>query len=483
MATPSSSNNTSDQGKILDDDPCWGSPTQCDLKHLLSQIRKQESIRYETSNYVILDKPPDLRMDGPYRATVHKLLTYWYPPPSIADSENLLDTIAGIHLTNSLGDNELRHCHQLDYATSGVLCVARNREAANFAISQWEDRQVTKTYLAILDGKLCLNDDDDRTTKWPTISSQEMKTKIKQLEESYRAKKKQLQRQYSSNNSETTFLGYQPAPSLFQKYKGIASPKAASDSNDNNPKKKKRRKPSLLTDTEWEQVWEPVRDVVSDEEIVSKDWKTICKDWKDSFVKAAKIHNDVVRNQQLAAESTKMDASVLPTIFQVGNDPKSVYVYCPLAQLRDEFLMKVPSNILADYPHMESLVGSKGKLDFKPSLTKCTLIQASSYEDGKLVTKVKLWPITGRRHQLRVHTKLLGHPILGDKTYSISSNTNSEDMDATKRRDLPRMCLHSYSLHLNLLADGSDTKSDEVEVATEDPFLVNADGKLVLKVL
>lgn len=34
------------------------------------------------------------------------------------------------------------------------------------------------------------------------------------------------------------------------------------------------------------------------------------------------------------------------------------------------------------------------------------------------VTTVDLWPITGRRHQLRKHMQLLGHPILGDKRYS-----------------------------------------------------------------
>lgn len=37
---------------------------------------------------------------------------------------------------------------------------------------------------------------------------------------------------------------------------------------------------------------------------------------------------------------------------------------------------------------------------------------------GKEVTKVRLHPRTGRRHQLRVHTMCLGHPIVGDFTYN-----------------------------------------------------------------
>ena len=33
-------------------------------------------------------------------------------------------------------------------------------------------------------------------------------------------------------------------------------------------------------------------------------------------------------------------------------------------------------------------------------------------------TRVKLTPVTGRSHQLRLHMLALGHPILGDKFYS-----------------------------------------------------------------
>jgi tRNA pseudouridine32 synthase/23S rRNA pseudouridine746 synthase len=34
------------------------------------------------------------------------------------------------------------------------------------------------------------------------------------------------------------------------------------------------------------------------------------------------------------------------------------------------------------------------------------------------VTRVALTPITGRTHQLRVHLKEIGHPILGDPFYA-----------------------------------------------------------------
>jgi tRNA pseudouridine32 synthase/23S rRNA pseudouridine746 synthase len=42
--------------------------------------------------------------------------------------------------------------------------------------------------------------------------------------------------------------------------------------------------------------------------------------------------------------------------------------------------------------------------------------QVIAREDG--VTRMKLIPLTGRTHQLRVHMLALGHPILGDSFYA-----------------------------------------------------------------
>ena len=52
------------------------------------------------------------------------------------------------------------------------------------------------------------------------------------------------------------------------------------------------------------------------------------------------------------------------------------------------------------------------------------------------ISAVKLIPVTGRSHQLRVHMAQIGHPILGDRFYA------SEDiMNKTKR-----LCLHAFYL-------------------------------------
>lgn len=55
--------------------------------------------------------------------------------------------------------------------------------------------------------------------------------------------------------------------------------------------------------------------------------------------------------------------------------------------------------------------------------------------DGE--TRVRLFPRTGRSHQLRVHMREIGHPILGDPFYATGA-----------ARDFPRLMLHAESLRL-----------------------------------
>ena len=56
-------------------------------------------------------------------------------------------------------------------------------------------------------------------------------------------------------------------------------------------------------------------------------------------------------------------------------------------------------------------------------------------KDGR--TRVRLYPKTGRSHQLRVHMLALGHPIMGDPFYA-----TGEALDA------PRLMLHAEELRL-----------------------------------
>jgi len=71
----------------------------------------------------------------------------------------------------------------------------------------------------------------------------------------------------------------------------------------------------------------------------------------------------------------------------------------------------------------------------KPSQTLWSILDKSpeQYPDR---TRVKLTPITGRSHQLRVHMLSLGHPILGDNLYACEEALAKS----------PRLLLHAEQL-------------------------------------
>jgi tRNA pseudouridine32 synthase/23S rRNA pseudouridine746 synthase len=69
----------------------------------------------------------------------------------------------------------------------------------------------------------------------------------------------------------------------------------------------------------------------------------------------------------------------------------------------------------------------------RPALTDWQVIGRAPGE-----TRVRLSPLTGRSHQLRVHMLALGHPILGDPIYATDA-----------ARDFPRLMLHAETLGLH----------------------------------
>lgn len=68
------------------------------------------------------------------------------------------------------------------------------------------------------------------------------------------------------------------------------------------------------------------------------------------------------------------------------------------------------------------------------------------------VSLVRLFPETGRTHQLRVHLAALGHPIVGDKVYG--SPGALRDLAPTTRT-FPRQALHAESLQFHHPVSGA----------------------------
>lgn len=78
----------------------------------------------------------------------------------------------------------------------------------------------------------------------------------------------------------------------------------------------------------------------------------------------------------------------------------------------------------------------------KPAITEWKTVTLGDTE-----TRVRLFPRTGRSHQLRVHMLSIGHPILGDPLYALGSDAR-----------FPRMMLHSEELRINHPESGKGLK-------------------------
>ena len=99
--------------------------------------------------------------------------------------------------------------------------------------------------------------------------------------------------------------------------------------------------------------------------------------------------------------------------------------------------------------NLDSRIGSKQKIDgvkAKEAITKYRLLERVADN----FSLVELNPETGRTHQLRVHLASIGHPIVGDKFYSISDEEFFEmkngDKSIMKKLIISRQALHCSTL-------------------------------------
>ena len=85
--------------------------------------------------------------------------------------------------------------------------------------------------------------------------------------------------------------------------------------------------------------------------------------------------------------------------------------------------------------------GAEGAPAGREAVTRLRLLALGHFQ-GRRVSWVELQPLSGRRHQLRLHAAAVGHPIVGDVTYDAHARAHAA----------PRMMLHALDLHLDLRA-------------------------------
>ena len=109
---------------------------------------------------------------------------------------------------------------------------------------------------------------------------------------------------------------------------------------------------------------------------------------------------------------------------------KKVYVARLSGRLQPE-TGRVDLPLIVDWPNRP-----RQKVDHvegRPAQTDWRVARATDAE-----TRVRLMPVTGRSHQLRVHLQAIGHPILGDPLYARPAAATAA----------PRLLLHAVELTL-----------------------------------
>ena len=91
------------------------------------------AVLVEHEDFLIINKPQDVRIDGDHPITVQKY-------------------VAEQHPRYSVNGKHLRFIHQLDFATSGILCLGFTRRMTGTFAKCFEDRTTEKLYLAIVYG-------------------------------------------------------------------------------------------------------------------------------------------------------------------------------------------------------------------------------------------------------------------------------------------------------------------------------------------
>ncbi len=81
-------------------------------------------------------------------------------------------------------------------------------------------------------------------------------------------------------------------------------------------------------------------------------------------------------------------------------------------------------------------------------------------------TLVEMEPLTGRKHQIRRHAKISGHPVVGDARYGSTRSVNY----LRRNFDFDRLALHARALTLNL----AEEKAPETLETPEIPQAMTA---------
>ena len=140
-------------------------------------------------------------------------------------------------------------------------------------------------------------------------------------------------------------------------------------------------------------------------------------------------------------------AAALPALSPEAGAPTTERAETPAVQFQDRLVSKVYVAVVAGVvPEVDGVVDLPMRKDLddtprqiidhvrgRPSVTNWRVLARDADR-----TRLEVTPVTGRSHQIRLHLKTIGHPILGDDLYAPPEIRAAAD----------RLLLHALSLSI-----------------------------------
>ncbi|GAA8412822.1 RNA pseudouridine synthase [Helicobacter pylori] len=118
--------------------------------------------------------------------------------------------------------------------------------------------------------------------------------------------------------------------------------------------------------------------------------------------------------------------------------------YLALAHGLIEKSMKIDKPILTPQNIQKDLrIRSKISPLGKPSIT---LVEPLNYNPFLGISLLKITPLTGRTHQIRLHLSSIGHRIVGEGLYGVADEEAREYLQLKRENNAPLLMLHAFSL-------------------------------------
>jgi 23S rRNA-/tRNA-specific pseudouridylate synthase len=405
---------------------------------------KDLKVLYQDDHFIAIDKPFDVRMDGDMDVTVEKLLLERFG--ALDETSKTSDAAGELHNESKRG---YKWVHQLDYATSGTLLVALDRQAAASATKAFSERRTYKEYLAIVYGHVSIRPGYTRINKSDIKNLREQAMSEHHLKTAQTVTTEHPQARYSTSWQDACrddLLAI--CIDVLQKIDLSTLPKES-----DREEIAKYQKISLEEYHGNFKLRKRMRKLLKNLGLLSSEISSSIAASNTAAADATIMNPDPAASSSYSFQHSWPAEKCIYHYHSASKGSELIWINIPIAEVPDQFP--------CEYGH-ENSPGRYAE-------TEVEILGYGRYMD-RPVTKLRLIPHTGRRHQLRLHCLALGHPIVGDCTYAEDASYRAYNAD--------RMMLHSLRLQVPIEGwwiRGRDKQRGRVadytiDLQTADPY-------------